>query len=280
MDFPLPGATENLKTDADWRTVFSAFSHIVLVANSDAIDVEALQREYPDTTLFVFFNKVYKVLEQPFQGRSLLISRAQPTGANIVYRNEVADVIKLFAPDRFLGIMNVRLSMAEKLNTMADYLGTPTGHLDLTDFCADFYPSEKVPTSGFAIGLWLVDLKIPAKIILAGFSAKRSEKWRVVSVHDWTFEQVFLRLFARVGKLSLHGGITKNSYAFLASRFPEVPASEISLTIAEVLSTRLGQTDAQVDKLISLTNVLRSADMFLRRLKPKFLKKRTGEKQD
>lgn len=279
MNLPHPGATANVKSNEDWRAIFSAFSHIVLIANSEAIDMAALQRDYPDTALFVFFNKVYKVLGKPFAGHALLISRAQPKGANIVYRGEVADVVKLLAPERFLGIMNVRLHTSEKLNTQADYLNNPTGHLDLTGFCADFYPSEKVPTTGFAMSLWLVDQKLPAQVVLAGFSAKRSEKWRVVSVHDWTFEQVILRLFARVGKLSMHDGIAVNSYAQLASRFPELTAAEISSTVADVVSRRLNETDAQVDKLISLTNVLRSVDLFLRRLKPRFLKKRAGEKQ-
>ncbi|PST23860.1 3-deoxy-manno-octulosonate cytidylyltransferase [Mesorhizobium plurifarium] len=273
MDFPASGATQNLATPEQWRSLFSKFSHVILVANSDQVDVKELQAEYPHTAVFVFFNRVYKVLDKQFSGHSLLISRAQPRGANIVYRQEVADVVKLFAPQEFLGIMNIRLAANETLNTSSDYLGTPTGHLDLTGFCADFYPEAKVPTSGFAMALWLVDQALPAKIILAGFSAKRSEKWRVVAVHDWTFEQVFLRLFARAGKLTMHGGIATNSYASLASRFPELPAAEISSTIAEVLSSRLSQTDAQVDKLISLTGAFRSIDEFLRGLRPKFLKK-------
>lgn len=273
MDFPASGATENLATPEQWRALFSRFSHVVLVANSDEVSVKELQEEYPGTALFVFFNKVYKILDEQFSGNSLLISRAQPRGANIVYRNEVADVVKLLASQKFLGIMNIRLAEIERLNTSADYLGTPTGHLDLVGFCADFYPKDKVATSGFAMALWLVNQALPAEIVLAGFSAKRSDKWRVVNVHDWTFEQVFLRLFARVGKLTMHGSRPANSYMTLASRFPELPAAEISATIAEVLSLRLSQTDAQVDKLISLTSAFRSIDEFLRRLKPKFLKK-------
>lgn len=273
MDFPASGATENLATPEQWRALFSRFSHVVLVANSDEVSVKELQEEYPGTALFVFFNKVYKILDEQFSGNSLLISRAQPRGANIVYRNEVADVVKLLASQKFLGIMNIRLAEIERLNTRADYLGTPTGHLDLVGFCADFYPKDKVATSGFAMALWLVNQSLPAEIVLAGFSAKRSDKWRVVNVHDWTFEQVFLRLFARVGKLTMHGSRPANSYMTLASRFPELPAAEISATIAEVLSLRLSQTDAQVDKLISLTSAFRSIDEFLRRLKPKFLKK-------
>jgi len=274
MDFPGPGATENLTTAAQWRELFSPFSHIVLVANSDEVNIKDLQAAYPDSALFIFFNRVHKILDQPFTGRALLVSRAQPNGANIVYRREVADVLRLFSPDRFLGIMNIRLAAAERLNACADYLGAPTGHLDLTGFCAELYPADKVPTSGFAMALWLVEQKLTAEVVLAGFSARRSEKWRVVAVHDWTFEQVFLRLFAKAGKLTMHGGLPPSSYARLASRFPELPPADISSTIAEVLSSRLSQTDAQVDKLISLTNVLRATDQFFRRLKPRFLKKK------
>lgn len=274
MTLPDAGATANVSTMEQWRDLFSPFTHIILVANSDDVHVNELERSYPDTTLFVFFNKVYKILDRQFSGSSLLISRAQPQGANIVYREEVADVIKLFLPERFLGILNLRLATSEKLNTSADYLGTPTGHLDLAGFCADFYPDDKVPTSGFAMALWLVDQKLPPEIVLAGFSAKRSDKWRAVNVHDWTFEQIFLRLFVRVGKLAIHGGIAGSSYSSLTSRFPELPAAEISATMAEVLSSRLSQTDTRVDKLISLTNVLRAIDEFFRGLKPEFLKKK------
>ncbi|MGV1838507.1 3-deoxy-manno-octulosonate cytidylyltransferase [Rhizobium rhizogenes] len=270
--FPAAGAAAGLTTGEEWRSILTAFSHIVLVANSDTVDIGSLQAQYPPTALFVFFNKVYKVLDRPFLGHSLLISRGQPRGANIVYRGEVGEVVKFFPREYFLGIMNIRLGLEEKLNPAADFQGAPTGHLDLVGFCGDLYTEAKTPTSGFALALWLSDLKLPGAIVLAGFSAKRSEKWRVVSVHDWSFEQTFLRLFARLGKITIHGGVSANAYTRLAERFSEVPSAEISLAVAEVLSERLGNTDAQVDKLISLTNVIRSTDNFLRRLRPKFLK--------
>jgi hypothetical protein len=282
---PAAGSVSGLATAEDWRPIFAAFSHVVLVANSDVVRIDALQREFPlDTTLFVFFNKVYKVLDRPFPGHSLLISRGQPRGANIVYRHEVGDVVKFFPKDRFLGILNLRLGLDEKLNTQAEFEDTPTGHLDLIGFCGDFYPEDKVPTSGFAVALWLADLTLPGKIVLAGFSARRSDKWKVVSVHDWSFEQVFLRLFARVGKISIQGGVAGNAYAALARRFPDIPPEEISLAIADVLSERLHNANAEIDKLISLTNVIRSTDNFLRGLRPRFLKKnrkgQPGEQKD
>jgi hypothetical protein len=267
-------STRGLASEAQWHGFFSQFPHIVLVANSDEVDVAALQRTYPPDTLFVFFNKAYKVLLEPFTGHALLVSRAQPRGANIVYRGEVDGVIALFAPKTFHGIVNIRLAETEKANSEADYGGTATGHLDLTRLLQQDYPEDKLPTSGFALAYWLMQQNVPSSIVLAGFSARRSEKWRIVAVHDWTFEQVCLKVFARAGKLSLHDVDAVNPYAKLAERFPDIPPSDISFTIAQVLSRQLGNTDAQVDKLISLTGILKSADLFLRNLKPKFLKKR------
>ncbi|SCB51086.1 hypothetical protein GA0061103_1010 [Rhizobium multihospitium] len=271
---PAAGSAAGLNGADEWRTVLMGFSHIVLVANSDAVDIASLQAQFPQTALFVFFNKVYKVLDRPFHGHSLLISRGQPRGANIVYRGEVGEVVKFFPKEYFLGIMNIRLGLEEKLNPAADFQGAPTGHLDLVGFCSDFYTEGKTPTSGFAMALWLSDLKLPGAIVLAGFSARRSQKWRVVSAHDWSFEQTFLRLFARLGKITIHGGVALNPYISLAQRFTEVPPAEIALAATEVLSERLGNTDAEIDKLISLTNVIRSADNFMRRLRPKFLKRK------
>ncbi len=271
---PAAGSAAGLGSAAEWREVLAAFSHIVLVANSDAVDIASLQAQFPPTALFVFFNKVYKVLDRPFHGHSLLISRGQPRGANIVYRGEVGEVVKFFPKEYFLGILNIRLGAEEKLNPAADFQGAPTGHLDLVGLCSDFYTEGKTPTSGFALALWLSDLKLPGAIVLAGFSARRSQKWRVVSVHDWSFEQTFLRLFARLGKITIHGGVSLNPYIRLAERFTDIPPAEISLAAAEVFSERLGNTDAEVDRLISLTNVIRSTDNFLRQLRPKFLKRK------
>lgn len=263
-----------MRETSNWGELLAPYSHIILVANSGSMDIEALQREYPSTALFVFFNKVYKVLDRPFDGHALLVSRAQPKGANIVYRDEVAEVLSFFSKAHFLGLLNIRLGQNEKLNTAADFKQAPTGHLDLVGFCDDFYAEGKTPTSGFAIALWLSELRLPSEIVLAGFSARRTEKWRVVSVHDWSFEQTFLRLFARLGKITIHGGVSKNPYSMLARRFPEIPAGDVALAAAEVLSERLSNSDAQVDKLISLTNFIRAGDNFLRRLNPAALKKR------
>ncbi|RWX09811.1 3-deoxy-manno-octulosonate cytidylyltransferase [Rhizobium hidalgonense] len=268
----------NSLTPDAWRALLSRYSHIVLVANSEAVDLERLRSELPETTLYVFFNKVYKVLDEPFIGHSMLVARSDVMGAHIVHRREVADVLRFFGGDDFLGVVNIRVSAEENLSESGRFEGAQVRHLDLAQMLVGLYPIGKIATSGFAVALWLADLQLPAKILLSGFSAKRSEKWKVFDVHDWTFEQIFLRLFARMGSISMMGGVDASLYSALAKRFPEVPPIEIAMTAAEVLSERLDNTNTQIDRLMSVTKFIRSIDNFFRRFKPKTRKERFLEK--
>jgi len=268
----------NFLTPDAWKALLSRYSHIVLVANSEAIDLERLRSELPETTLYVFFNNVYKVLDEPFAGHAVLVARSGVMGANIVHRREVADVLRFFAGDDFLGVVNIRVSPEENFSEESRFNGTRARHLDLTQMIGDLYPAGKIATSGFAMALWLADLQLPGKILLAGFSAKRSEKWKVFDVHDWTFEQIFLRLFARMGTISMMDGVDASPYAALAKRFPQVPPVEIAMTAAEVLSERLHNANSQIDRLMSVTKSIRAVENFFRRFKPKTRKERFLEK--
>lgn len=268
----------NFLTPEAWKALLSRYSHIVLVANSEAVDFGRLRSELPETALYVFFNKVYKVLDEPFLGNAVLIARSGVMGANIVHRREVADVLRFFSGDDFLGIVNIRVAAEENLSEESRFEGAKARHLDLTQILGDLYPVGRIATSGFALALWLADLQLPGKVLLAGFSAKRSEKWKVFDVHDWTFEQIFLRLFARMGAISMMGGVDASPYSALAKRFPQVPPIEIAMTAAEVLSERLDNANGQIDRLMSVTKTIRAIENFFRRFKPKTRKQRFLEK--
>ena len=128
------------------------------MANSDSVDIDALRASLPKDALFVFFNSVFKVLDRPFDGHALLVARSGAAGANIVRRREVGNVVGYFASDRFLGIMSVRASSHEKIATPSDFGGVPTGQLDLAAYFADFYPPDHMPSTGFALAVWLCEL--------------------------------------------------------------------------------------------------------------------------
>jgi hypothetical protein len=264
---PFAGTTAGLSTRDDWRSLFAAFPVIALVANSDEVDIDALRASLPRDTLFVFFNKVYKVLHRPFDGNSLLVARSGTGGSNIVSRGEVGKGVSYFPPG-FLGIMCMRAAGVDKVTPASAFGGIPTGQLDLTDYFTDFYPADHLPSTGFALAVWLCELDLGGKVLLAGFSARRSERWRVSEVHDWTFEQLVQRLLLRSGRLTIANVAKPQSYAAIMKRFPDIPAANISLTTAEILSERLENVNAEIDKLIATTSVNRAVEKFIRRLKP------------
>jgi hypothetical protein len=261
----------------DWQALFSGFSHIVLVANSDEVNIENLETRFPPTTLFVFFNKVFKVLHQPFMRPALLLSRSGTLGANLAKSGKVDKVLPYFPDDSFLGVVNVKIASNEQLSPASDFGNANVRHLDLTEVFAPFYPRASVPTTGFALCFWLTTLNLGATITLAGFSSKRSERYKVLDVHDWTFEQVVLRLMFRRGKIDVVGRDADDPYGQLTTHFPEYSPAEIALTADEVLGERLVNLSSIVDRLMHVTRFFRFLDRTYKRFKPKSQKQRQWE---
>ncbi|MTH78037.1 3-deoxy-manno-octulosonate cytidylyltransferase [Paracoccus aestuariivivens] len=258
----------------EWRRLFAGYSNIVLVANSDDVDLAGLERTYPDDTLFIFFNKVYKVLDTQFRRPALLVSRSGMMGANIVHRREVPEVLKYFDRENFLGVLNIIIGNGERFSPAEAFLGVPVRHLDLEATIAPFYPQKKFPTTGFALCVWLTKLGHDGKIILAGFSSKRSERWKVFDVHDWTYEQVLLRLLARNGDIEILELPSENPFADIPKHFPQFTPFDVAVTANEVLSDRLSNLGTITDRLMSVTKVLRYLDSSFRNLRPKTRKQK------
>ena len=263
-----------------WAGFFGRFEQVVLVANSDAVDMAALAARYGEGTLFVFFNKVFKVLDAPFTRPSLLIARSSHAGANIVYRREVADVLRLLESDRFEGIANLKAGAREVFSPAEAFEGARVGFLDLMPVLGGFYPASHVPTSGFALAFWLAEACPGLKIVLAGFTARRSAVWKLFHDHDWTFEQVVQRLMVRSGRLEMDGAGSREHWDRIMARLPGITPSDVALVSAEVLSERLEGTNMAIDRLMSLTRIQSRVDGFLRGLKPKTRKQKLADRRE
>ncbi|GGD90020.1 3-deoxy-manno-octulosonate cytidylyltransferase [Aureimonas endophytica] len=253
---------------------------MILVANSEAVDLEHLMATAGPGALFVFFNKTYKILAGRFERPALLVARSSEAGANIVYRREVERVVEPFAAASFAGILNLKVGPRETFSRREEFGPRPVGHLDLSGAYADFYPSGHVATSGFALGVWLAEQRFGRNLLLAGFSARRSLQWKLFRDHDWSFEQTALRLLERAGRLSLgEEGASGSPLQRFARRFPEIAREDVGLAAAETVADRLAATDAMVDRLLSLTRLQALFDTFLRRLKPPTRKERLAARQ-
>jgi len=271
--FDLDGEAQRLA----WRAFFSCYRRIVLVANSDAVTSAML--EGGDETIFVFFNKVYKVLEAPFGGQALLVARSSPAGANIVYRREVEDVVRLLRSERFHGICNLRVGAGERFSAPAEFaVPEPVSRIDLVPDMANFYPATHLATSGFALAVFLADLRLDARIQLAGFTARRSLRWKLFADHDWTFEQIVLRLLLRGGRLAALGSVPDATMQAIARRFPDLGGVEaVALAAAEVVAERLEGANVAIEDLHRLTRPQRRLREAIGRLKPKTRKAKLAE---
>ena len=270
------GEVDWFSSEEDWRGFFGRYDRVVLVANSDAVDIHTVVAKHGDTALFVFFNKVYKVLSAPFGAPSLLVARSSPAGANIVYRREVADVLGYFQGDALIGVLGLTVGADENFSPASAYQGRRAGTLRLVEHFADFYPRTHLPTSGFALAIWLAET-CETEVHLEGFTARRSTQWKLFADHDWTFEQTCLRLLARAGRIHMDNVEPMNAYLELGRRFPEIETSAIAATAVEVLGNRLENASLAIDGLLSLTRFQGKLDRLLRRLKPKTRKQRQQE---
>ncbi len=255
----LPGF-DGIRAQQAWLDLCRRYETIVLVANSDRIRIEELQAAYGGATLFVFFNKVFKVLSGPFDGESVLVARSGRHGANIVKRGEVNTVVGFFPGDGFKGILNLRAGGQERFSTHAEFGLKPdrVAHLDITEHFAAFYPAEKLPSSGFALATWL-ELQLPkTMVVLAGFSAQRSEQWKLFDVHAWTFEQVILDLLVGAGRLIRDVEGERGQFAGIRIAYPEFSDTQVQMAATEVLRWRLDSTNDSVDSLYSATRPLRA----------------------
>lgn len=258
-----------------WAAFFGSYERVVLVANSDAVRIGELRQRYGEGALLVFFNKVYKVLDAPFEGECLLVARSSRAGANIVYRREVEDVLRLVRSPRFRGICNLRAGHHERFSAPSEFGGSvPVGHLDMADAMDGFYPADQVATSGFALALFLVERCPATQIVLAGFTARRSKRWKLFTDHDWTFEQIVQRLLLRAGRIETAGVATDDLFGAIEQRFPGVSRADVALVSSEVLAERLDGANSAIDDLLRATRPQRRFADWLRSIKPKTRKAR------
>ncbi|WP_152048422.1 3-deoxy-manno-octulosonate cytidylyltransferase [Aureimonas psammosilenae] len=275
-DFPISSLS------SDPHAFFAGFDSIVLVANSrDAASVLTAPG-FGARPLFVFFNRVYRILDQPAVRDCILISRSSPVGASLVYRRELDDVMSLVQGPRFHGILNVRARDKEMLSPVEDFKGHPIGFLDLVDLARRFYPAgRRMPSTGFAFALWLAQQKLPIPIHLAGFSGVREAQWRVFDAHDWTWEQIVLNIMFK--KKLLHPFLTGEYFdrwpvEALTAEFPDITPAEFSITSNEVLSHRLSGTNRVIDHIYSALRFQLAIRDLMRRLRPRSRKQRTRDK--
>ncbi len=251
---------ESPRRGEDWQGVLAlvrSYEAIVVVANSNATDLEAASDRLPPRTLFVFFNEATRVLSQQFNKPSVLVARSGKDGPAIVRKNKMPGILTCFMPGALKAVIDLRSGDRENFVEPERFGHDVVRFLDLTEYFLDRYTAAKTPSSGYAMIAWLADRTPEQKLFGFGFTGRRSEKWRVFDVHDWVLERIALRILETSGAIELLPTATQTPSAMAALRrqFPDVGSAQLTETAVEVLAQRLERTDMFVDRLWSVTKV-------------------------
>lgn len=266
-------------TETDWIEFFSGFDPIVVVANSEAQALETVRKSVPKTALFVFFNRADRLLTTSFAGNSLLITRSNQAGSELVYRGQVDLVAQKLSPPGFRGFLNLKCADFETLQNPADFSGHAAGALDLSGYLAGFYPTDHTASSGFAIAIWLSEKVTATTVVVSGFTGLRSETRKLFLIHDWSFEQTALRLMQASGRLSYAGSNPPTRYQGLARHFPAIEDPSVIYATLETLTERLENAEKLIDRLLSVTSLQRRFSAWLKSVRPKTRKQRLLQKR-
>lgn len=251
-------------TPDDLHTLLARHELIALVANNETLDIDAVRRSLPADTLFVFFTGCEKILTSKFEGAAALCHRLV-TPDRFLKAPKYFRMAYSLLPDQLVaevGIIADR-GIPEAPNAQAPRRSELVPHLIDFDFeFAGFYPPGRMPTTGFALALHLLEKCPTARVCLCGFSGVAGLRYTVYPEHDWTFEQTLIQLFARSGRLlrtdGTSGAAAPGPLDSIAQRYPEFGADLVALTASQVLASRFTGMERQMAHLWKQTRLRRT----------------------
>ncbi|OLP55418.1 hypothetical protein BJF92_22990 [Rhizobium rhizosphaerae] len=255
------------------QDILPAYEAVALIANSESVVIDEIVAALPEQTLYVFFTGCAKVLKGPFPRDAILCHRLVAGGTRFLKSQKHFDRAYAFFPDGLkaeVGMIADRGLAAGEPPPAAARESTLTPQtIDFDHSFGRFYPEGRMPTTGFALALWLIEAMPQARIHLCGFTGVAGLQFNMYAEHDWTFEQTVLSLFEQSGRLTRlaqGGGLSTDAFARIHARFPEFGEARVALTAAQALANRFTGMERQMAKLWAMTKMRRQIRAFFKRL--------------
>ena len=255
--------------------LFRPYSAVALMANSEGLDVEAVCAALPADTLFVFFTSA-RVLSRPFRRDALLCHRMKNADRTIQGDRKMRRARTLFADGRLkaeIGLFAGRAGNEKPSASLPARSDKVDFLIDAHGLLKDWYTAGKTPTTGFALAIWLSAAVPSVTIYLCGFTGVRGADFRMRTMHDWTLEQIILRLLYGKGRIVPFARPKETDMGAAVKHFlPDIGDADIALVAANVASDRLNALDVLIAKLWSLASVPLAITNFTDRLRWKRLR--------
>lgn len=256
--------------------LLGSYDAIALIANSESLVIDSVMAALPQNTLYVFFTGCAKVLSKPFPKDSILCHRLVAEGTRFLKSRKHFESAYSFFPQGLKAEVGI---LADKAKTDRGPLPAPRTS-PITPLVIDFdymfhglYPAGRMPTTGFALALSLLDLRPETKVYLCGFTGVPGTEFNMYSEHDWTFEQTVLQLFAKKERIiqlqESDVAAAQNWLTGVSNRFPEFAHGEVAMMAAQVIGNRLTGTERRVAKLWDQTKWQRKIKAYFKRFRKK-----------
>ncbi len=252
------------------------YGTIALIANSESVDIDKIVGALPPDTLFVFFTGCAKVLKAPFPHDAILCHRLVANGKRFLKSQKHFDSAHSFFPNGLkaeVGMLADRVRMNEGKPSCPRTSDLVPLTIDFDCMFDNFYPAGRMPTTGFALALWLIESLPEAEVYLCGFTGVAGTQFNMYAEHDWTFEQTVLHLFVKKGRIKRleesDAAASQNWLSNVSKRFPEFDQGEIAMAASQVLGNRFAGMERRVAKIWDQMKWRRKIKDFIRRLRRK-----------
>lgn len=251
------------------KELFASYEAIAIIANSETLDLKAVEAAMPERTLFVFFTRCMRVIRPPFTRDAVLIHLLN--GELELNESEAvaAKARALFAGGALKTEIGLRVGRGGgALATAPGEASKAVPHtVDCSRIVTSWYTPRLAPTTGFAATLWLRKLVPDMPIYMCGFTGVRGTAFTMRTMHDWTLEQSILKLMYRRGELLRfeEGPSAPSLYDRIRAAIPDAGDGELAAVTADVFEARLNGLDKLMARLVSILRLPLAVDGWLKR---------------
>lgn len=236
---------------------FAPYKNIVLIANNENAKVNELADIFGDDTLFIFFNDCSRVLSEPFTRPSLLCHRLDHASDQTFVRGGKLTYACSMLSERFLGQIGVIAdfgSATPRIISSPRHCSPVDATIDFDYHFPNFYTVNRLPSTGFALAIWLERYCPQSKIHLYGFSGVPGTQFNVYQGHDWTLERTVLTMLAQHQRISMIPVDLNFNDTHWMSRiqryFPQFSEGALTLAAVDVVARQQAANDTRLSKLM------------------------------
>jgi hypothetical protein len=245
------GAAMHFDAEAQmFRSLLQDYETITLVANNPSLKLDRLPAS-EEKQLFVFLNTAVPVQSVTRFDRDCIILSGLSAKAVFSLKGDRVIGVDRIEPGRCKAVAVIR-SKAYERPELKNWTGP---WFDLPADGPWTYPPGKGPSTGFtALNHLLRGKPGNAQLKLLGFTGRSSTRRKLNNAHDWVYEQLYIRMLAECGKVTLDDADPNimSEIDMLRRSFPEVSEDQFNRVMQRYAAEELRYLKMSVHGVIKI----------------------------